>query len=209
MVEPGLHAQMASAAQVAFHHPNHVRTDNDDAHRHHHARPRLPVIPDLRFEYSYLRSIQPFIEVQRVSSSPQETKQSRSTEIELIDKALLDQGYEALDTSLGMDEKDAGSVQGQAAVVQAPREVITVQWGKVFWATMRDQVISPLVQGALWALASHFLTPYSIGIGSRMGAFVHSHMPTKEGLGVVWLRSWVRNLRVGSNTTVQASRASR
>ncbi|KAJ3514525.1 hypothetical protein NLJ89_g2330 [Agrocybe chaxingu] len=137
---------MASAAQVVFHHPSHARTDNDDAHRHHHARPRLPVIPDLRFEYSYLRSIQPFIEIQRVSST-QEKKQSRPTKIELVDKALLDQGYEALDASL---EKEAGSVEEQVVVVQAPREVITVQWRKVFWATMRDQVISPLVQGALW-----------------------------------------------------------
>lgn len=44
------------------------------------------------------------------------------------------------------------------------------------------------------ALASYYLTPYSAQLGSKMGTFVHGHIPTKEGSGVGWLRGWAKTL---------------
>jgi hypothetical protein len=32
-------------------------------------------------------------------------------------------------------------------------------WQSVVWTTLRDQVISPLIQGALWCVAHHALEP--------------------------------------------------
>lgn len=29
-------------------------------------------------------------------------------------------------------------------------EIVSVQWRKVLWITLRDQIISPLVQGTVW-----------------------------------------------------------
>jgi len=102
-----------------------------------HQRPRLPVIPDLRFEYSYLRSIQPYFTIQRVVPEP---RQHIDT-----DDAGLGEGYEKVDAH---SDKGKGEEGEQLQVVRS--EMIEVQWGKIIWVTTRDQVISPLLQGALW-----------------------------------------------------------
>lgn len=102
-----------------------------------HQRPRLPVIPDLRFEYSYLRSIQPYFKVQRVVPEPRQ-------DID-IDDAVLGEGYEKVDAHSDKGKEKEGE---QLQVVCS--ETIEVQWGKIIWVTTRDQVISPLLQGALW-----------------------------------------------------------
>ena len=88
---------------------------------HRDSAPRVNRLPDLRFEQSYLRSIRPYVHVERVES--------------------------------GEPQKDE---KGKAIAVEdaQPREVIEVQWSKVAWITTRDQVISPLVQGALWWVSS-------------------------------------------------------
>lgn len=107
-------------------------THKDHPHRHHEDRPRLPDIPDLRFEYSYVRSVRRFVQVERVSQ-PQSAEQEE---------------YEAVDAAQRQETSGEVSLR--------PSEVITVQWGKVFWVTFRDQVISPFVQGTLWCV-SRFL----------------------------------------------------
>jgi len=199
---------MATAPPFVLHQPAHIRPEgkHDAQHGHPH-RAKLPVIPDLRFEYSYLRSIRPYVDIKRIGSSPE----AEPTTVERVDKALMEEGYETLDASLGFHGKEAeeGFGEGKVTVVKGPREVISVQWQKVLWVTMRDQVISPLLQGALWALASYYLTPFSAQVGSRVGTFVREHVPTKEGLGVAWLRNWVQNLGIRANHNVQTPRTSR
>ena len=32
-------------------------------------------------------------------------------------------------------------------------EVVHVQWGRILWITTRDQILSPLLQGALWCVS--------------------------------------------------------
>lgn len=72
-------------------------------------------IPDLRFEYTYLKRVRPYVHVQR----------------------RTEEKY--------TDEKEEGAAEDTEG-----QEVVTVEWGKVIWITTRDQVISPLLQGALW-----------------------------------------------------------
>ena len=58
-------------------------------------------------------------------------------------------------TSKGADDEnkeEAGGGGEEEEVGEA--EVITVEWGKVLWITTRDQVISPLLQGALWCVTN-------------------------------------------------------
>jgi len=31
-------------------------------------------------------------------------------------------------------------------------EIIHVEWNKVFWATVKDQVVAPLIQGMIWCV---------------------------------------------------------
>ncbi|KAG6907366.1 hypothetical protein DXG01_009187 [Tephrocybe rancida] len=99
--------------QPAHQHPGYNERDSAHPHQVH-----LPVIPDLRFEHSYLRSIQRFIIIRR---SPAPLSDELEDEKRLLSPSLT-------------------------------TEVVDIQWSKVLWITTRDQVISPLVQGALCAV---------------------------------------------------------
>ncbi|KAF9010114.1 hypothetical protein BDQ17DRAFT_1273845 [Cyathus striatus] len=135
-----------------------------------------PPIPDLRFEYSYLRSIRPYVQLRRSTPLPED---SDDGEYEKIGLTLAEKGKQK--------QSDIPAVGG---------EIIDVQWNKVLWVTTRDQVISPLLQGALWALASYFITPFFADAGRSMGTFVRTHLPSKEGLGISWLRNQLKQLRL-------------
>lgn len=116
-------------------HQHPERSEHQPSGSHH---TRLPVIPDLRFEYSYLRSIRPYVKIQPTPGS-----QKRPG----LGNALNEEGYESVDAG---EEKD----QGLLLVQQQPAtEVIQLQWGRIIWITTRDQVISPLLQGALWCVS--------------------------------------------------------
>ncbi|KXN87777.1 hypothetical protein AN958_08161 [Leucoagaricus sp. SymC.cos] len=150
-------------------HRHNRATENDnifgDSHHHdHQKKPKLPVIPDLRFEYSYLRSIRPYVHVERLG---------------------------------GGDAKEQTSAQHPST---GPKEMVRVEWRKVIWITTRDQVISPLLQGILWAIASYFLTPYSASLGSKLSHLMHVKPPPKEGNAAGWLRNWVKSLGLTSKS---------
>ncbi|KAI3614088.1 hypothetical protein WG66_010820 [Moniliophthora roreri] len=137
-----------------------------DSHRRHKHQPRFPTIPDLRFERSYLKSIQPYVNFHRTGES------------EVLSHSFVD--VEADDEDKDEEKPSPG-----------PSEVIDIQWGHVFWVTTRDQVLSPLLQGTLWAIISFYLTPISVELGRSLH---EKRRVIKEGLGVGWLRSWVQNL---------------
>ncbi|KAF8222363.1 hypothetical protein L208DRAFT_1413555 [Tricholoma matsutake] len=161
---------MATEPSFVIHRHQHDHTLLPERPASHppHPRPRLP-IRDLRFEYSYIHSIEPYVEFFHGT-----------------------QGNE----SLRDDEDESGSRKESST-----GEVVHIKWGKVAWITVRDQIISPLLQGAFWAIASHFLTPISLQVGHR----VRSFLPSKEGRGVVWLRSWVRSLGFGTSIASRRS----
>ncbi|KAF9446488.1 hypothetical protein P691DRAFT_803909 [Macrolepiota fuliginosa MF-IS2] len=172
---------MASSHPHLFHqHRHNVNDEHNSGYPHQHRRrhkAKLPVIPDLRFEYSYLRSVSPYVQVERLHHSAQRQPSA--------DDLLED--YEKVDVH---SEEDV-SIEETASI---PKEVVHVQWKKVLWITTRDQVISPMLQGALWAIASYFLTPYSAQLGSKLGQLVRARPPSKEGPGAGWLRKWVKSL---------------
>lgn len=115
---------------------------SDSHHDDHHKRlARLPIIPDLRFEYSYLRSIQQFIHLRR-ASSPQTSPNEVPDEL-LYEKSEGKGKGREIQIDLSQPLTTASS--SKSAV-----EVLEIEWSSVAWVTLRDQVISPLLQGALW-----------------------------------------------------------
>ena len=84
-------------------------------------RRRIPPVPDLRFEYSYVRSVAPFVHIDSTGAS------GKGKEKETSESDVLPATHSA-------------------------GEVVRVEWGKVLWITTRDQLISPLLQGALWCV---------------------------------------------------------
>lgn len=98
----------------------HEQSHPSSSHHRHgsssrHTSPMALPIPDLRFEYTYLKRVRPYVHVQRKTEDKNTDKEG---------------------------EEVAEDTEGE--------EVVTVEWGKVIWITTRDQVISPLLQGALW-----------------------------------------------------------
>ena len=76
----------------------------------------MPPIPDLRYEFTYLKNIRPHVHVERITEDSTDEKS-----IEL--------------------SNDSSS-----------HEVVRVEWGNVLWITFKEQLVSPLVQGALWCV---------------------------------------------------------
>ena len=153
---------------------------------HHHElahppKPALP-IPDLRFEYSYLRSIRPFVKLIRTATLPLAVTKTHED----------DEDFERVEK-----EKEENGEESTAAAL-TKSETLDIQWKRVIWATTRDQLLTPFFQGALWALASFYLSPWGSGVGKKMGSYVRSKLPA-EGSGSAWLRGVVRQLGLSSN----------
>ncbi|PFH49337.1 hypothetical protein AMATHDRAFT_63384 [Amanita thiersii Skay4041] len=161
---------------------HHHNTLHDHQHSHPHfnvptlahevARRKAP-IPDLRFEYSYLRSIRPYIRCHTRHSSVPTDKNPQ----ERYGKAYEDGHHGNGWRHLERDDEDS-------------EDTITVHWKGVLWITMRDQVVLPLIQGALWGLASYWI-PSVIRACFRVRRMLKPH---QEGKGVGWLRGWVQGL---------------
>jgi len=115
----------------------------------------------LRFEYSYLKSIQPFVKITRVGRKIHEAK---------------------------------GKVVDDAS----PGEIIEIDWGKVLWVTLKDQVFNPLMQGTIWGFASLYLSPLSARLGFR-GTTSIGQGSKKDGEGVSWLSNFWQRLGLRSN----------
>ncbi|KII84273.1 hypothetical protein PLICRDRAFT_358975 [Plicaturopsis crispa FD-325 SS-3] len=148
--------------------------DNDDlpgSSKTHAALTRLPVIPDLRFEQSYLRSIAAYVHV------------SPGDETHAKDAAW---------------RRESGEV---AALPSPAHRVVSIDWGNVVWVTARDQVLSPLLQGALWGVASQYLRPLLSLAGAQFRSLFNAggskHLPSREGSGTGWLRERLHGLGLG------------
>lgn len=102
--------------------PHHI-PDRPIKQKDRAARPHLP-IPDLRFEQSFLRSIEKYVHVEGASRRDEKGKEKD-------------------------DMKAVTHTEGPIVVGSLPR-VSSVDWGPVLWITFRDQVFSPWAQGALW-----------------------------------------------------------
>jgi hypothetical protein len=67
-----------------------------------------------------------------------------------VDPALDDHEYERINIPGDEKETERNDKTLSSPTPILASEIIHVQWKKVIWITIRDQVISPLVQGALW-----------------------------------------------------------
>ena len=128
-------------------------------------RNRLLAIPDLRFEQSYLRSIAAHLHTQqttagrRSSGDPSgqaasnegaEWREIRVTEVSTSKEPKGKSKVVEFREELG----HAGDL-GQHPISRidtVPINVVHVDWSGVAWITLRDQFISPLLQGALWCV---------------------------------------------------------
>lgn len=162
-------------------------------------RRRIPPVPDLRFEYSYVRSVAPYVHIEQVSSEQASIPTSEKGK----EKAV--EGVDAVEPATG--------------ATRQVTDVVRVDWGRIVWITTRDQVISPLLQGALWCVlsalllppssmngnanrgvASHFLRPLGAVLGLHFrawwarGATRSKDAPEIEGNGVQWLRNWMASI---------------
>jgi hypothetical protein len=99
------------------HGPKHI-----DPQKEHPRRAALTTVPDLRFEYGFLKSVRPYFRL-RTNDSKGKEKETNA---------------------------DAGNV------VAGPVDTLDIQWLDVAWITTRDQVLSPLLQGALWYVSKLF-----------------------------------------------------
>ncbi|KAF8649179.1 hypothetical protein AX16_005977 [Volvariella volvacea WC 439] len=198
----------------AHHHSNWDDIDEDDFNRderpktskpHHQPIVPLKTIPDLRFESTYLRSLQKYVKVTikpvEGTSKADPTTGAKEGWEQAFEK-VEDQSDDSV--TLASDESDT-ALKGP---VKRTMEV-EVQWKGVAWATVRDQILAPFLQGLVWALASSFITPLGAQAGAKAGTFIRTHLPTKEGLGIGWLRKWARGLGLsgaGLNTAGTFSR---
>ncbi|KAI0918513.1 hypothetical protein AcV5_002487 [Taiwanofungus camphoratus] len=151
----------------------------------HSQRHHIPAVPDLRFEQSYLRSIAPYVRIERLKVEGNDEKGKR--------KAVEANG----------EREGDGSVV--VPVASVPRETIQIQWGQMLWITTRDQVVSPLLQGALWGVAREFLHPMMSILRAQIQSWwdrgaTRANGPHTEGHGVGWLRNWIASLTAGSTS---------
>jgi len=76
-------------------------------------------------------------------------------------------------------------------------ELVRLDWGRVLWITVRDQVLSPFAQGAVWGLATVYLLPTlgsfrrSFTAWWKRGEASGMRSGRADGDGVGALRSWV------------------
>ncbi|KAM6503323.1 hypothetical protein JOM56_000266 [Amanita muscaria] len=148
---------------------------------------KRPLIPDLRFEYSYLRSIKPFIHC-RSKRKPSKTS-----------SWTLQQNKHITGSDLSDSEESYARVDRSGAVLLETKkdyeEGIVIHWRNVIWITVRDQIILPFIQGALWGLASYW-APSVVQAGGRVRDILK---PKKEGAVVSGLRSWVQRFGRGGH----------
>ncbi|KAF8635470.1 hypothetical protein AX15_000443 [Amanita polypyramis BW_CC] len=133
-----------------------------------HLVKRHPPIPDFRFEFSYLKSIGPYIQ----HHLPPRWTQQPNRHINESDE----EGCASDDSS----DAPAG-------------DELVVRWRSVVWVTVRDQLMIPLIQGILWGVL-RCCFPSALIAGNRAWRALKPH---KEGSAVRWLRNWVQGLGFG------------
>lgn len=128
---------MSESIHHHIHPSNHH--ENWEDHPHHHQRRRIPPVPDLRFEQSYLRSVRPYVHVELVERKPDELPRDEKGKV-----AAEPEDYDL-----------------STRPTARKQENIQVQWANVLWVTTKDQILSPLIQGALWCVyqSSDTITP--------------------------------------------------
>lgn len=112
---------------TSHNYPEYPFHPHDIEHEESSTRKRLP-IPDLRFEQVYLKRIQHCIHIEQVARDVKEKGREHSAEL---------------------DTEDTASTH-VTPLINSSQQIVRVDWGKIGYITLRDQVLMPLLQGMLW-----------------------------------------------------------
>ena len=94
-----------------------------------HLVKRHPPIPDFRFEFSYLKSIAPYVQHHLPSRWTQQPNRHIN---------------ESEEEGCASDDDDGSDVSAHDEII--------IRWRSVVWVTLRDQLMLPLIQGILWCV---------------------------------------------------------
>lgn len=108
--------------------PKFHRYDID--HEGNSPRKRLP-IPDLRFEQVYLKRIQDCIHIEPTARDVKEKGREQPAVVDVQDTEFT-------------------ATTHVVPLVNSSQQIVRVNWGKIVYITLRDQVMMPLLQGMLW-----------------------------------------------------------
>ncbi|CBQ67512.1 conserved hypothetical protein [Sporisorium reilianum SRZ2] len=99
---------------------------------------KLPTLPDLRFEQSYLATIRGFLH----EDTPQHDADEKHHRVDVTHSAVRDE-----------HELWLGNLR--------------VEWFPILYVTLRDQLVSPLIQGAVWGLGGLLLAQVRQFVAAR------------------------------------------
>ena len=115
---------------TSHNYPEYPFHPHDIEHEESSTRKRLP-IPDLRFEQVYLKRIQHCIHIERVARDVKEKGREHSAEVDTEDTEFTASTH-------------------VTPLINSSQQIVRVDWGKIGYITLRDQVLMPLLQGMLW-----------------------------------------------------------
>ncbi|PWZ02916.1 hypothetical protein BCV70DRAFT_214414 [Testicularia cyperi] len=99
-----------------------------------HLLQKLPTLPDLRFEQSYIATIRQHLHGQETKEAEHLDHYEKLTHIVEVTQPRVDAELEFWSGNL------------------------RIEWFPVLYITLRDQVLSPLIQGAVWGLGGILLS---------------------------------------------------
>ncbi|KAG1753596.1 uncharacterized protein EDB91DRAFT_1214888 [Suillus paluster] len=146
-------------------------------------RIRLP-IPDIRFEQTYLTRVQTCLHVEETAGRGG-----------------------GVDSALSTDDPFIAATH-VSPVITSSQQITRIDWGKLAWITVRDQIVMPLLQGMLWGVIGTYYHPF-VGVMKSSLRSKPSLPNPVEGEGVGWLRNWAKKLGVGELTIGAVSSKSR
>jgi len=153
-------------------------------------------VPDLRFEQSYLKSIARYIH--RIDHD--------ETENELPQAGTSSEHSRRGDEEVKGEKEEAVERGALVSRIDEPgsRDVYRIEWGRVGYITVRDQVIMPLLQGLVWGVASFYLRPLITTFAASLRATksdspIDARVRDSNG-GVNKLRKWTKSLLGGIQT---------
>ncbi|KAJ1030494.1 hypothetical protein NDA16_001403 [Ustilago loliicola] len=119
---------------------------------------KLPTLPDLRFEQSYLATIRNFLHEEQPPSSSQDESSEFNEKQDLTDEKDEDHHHKIEVTRSNADKKYHELWLGN----------LRVEWFPILYVTVRDQLLSPLVQGAVWGLGGLLYTQFRQYMSARV-----------------------------------------
>ncbi|KAG1729141.1 hypothetical protein EDB19DRAFT_1913512 [Suillus lakei] len=164
---------------------NHIRRKHGELNEGLEAghRIRLP-IPDIRFEQTYLSRVQTCLHVEEIAGRGG-----------------------SVDSPLSTDDPFTAATH-VSPVINSSQQITRIDWGRLAWITIRDQVFMPLLQGMLWGVIGAYYRPF-VGVMKDSLRGKPALPNPVEGEGVGWLRSWVKRLGLGQLTIGPVNTTSR